>query len=141
MLAKSEVNMSIPGSVTNWLHQVKKVGLQSAGATKLWERYAPLLNGLAIRHLGHTPKQRADEEDVASVAFWRFLEAVTKEKYEKLDDRNDVEQVLRDLARKVASNQRRHEKAKIRGEGKVRGLCSYRRHPLKAPQRRTCRTS
>jgi RNA polymerase sigma factor (sigma-70 family) len=111
--------MSSAGSVTEWLEQLKRG--DSSAAQKLWERYFEQLVRLARRNLGHTPRRVADEEDVALAAFASFCKGVEAGRFPKLDDRDDLWQVLIVLTERKAVDQIRREQVQRRGGGDVRG--------------------
>ncbi len=83
---------SDPPSVTLWLDQLKAG--ESAAAGQLWQRYVERLIRLASRKLGDLPKRVADEEDVVLSAFHGFLQGVEDGRFSRLDDRDDLWQVL-----------------------------------------------
>lgn len=111
--------MSSAGSVTEWLEQLKRG--DSLAAQKLWGRYVDQLVRLARKHLGQTPRRVADEEDVVLAAFASFCEAAEAGRFAKLDDRDNLWQVLLMLTERKAIDQIRREHAQIRGGGDVRG--------------------
>lgn len=111
--------MTCRGSVTEWMEQLKRG--DSLAAQKLWERYVDQLARLARKHLGQTPRRVADEEDVALAAFASFCEAAKARRFAKLDDRDDLWQVLLMLTERKAIDQIRRERAQKRGGGDVRG--------------------
>ncbi|MBI3465674.1 MAG: sigma-70 family RNA polymerase sigma factor [Planctomycetes bacterium] len=97
--------MSPEGSVTNWIGQLR-AGDQQA-AQKLWERYVQRLLGLARRKLGHAPRRAADEDDVVQSAFANLFLGVREGRFPKLDDRQDLWQVLVLLTDRRATDQLR----------------------------------
>ncbi len=106
-------------SVTVWLGQLR-VG-DSAAAQQLWQRYVERLIRLAHRKLGDLPRRVADEEDVALAAFHDFLRGVEDGRFTRLDDRDDLWQVLVMLTERKAIGLRRHVQAEKRGDGQVIG--------------------
>jgi RNA polymerase sigma factor (sigma-70 family) len=109
--------MSSPGSVTRWIHQLKKG--DRAAARPLWERYFRLLVERARRRLRGSPRWAADEEDVALSAFDRFYRAAEQGRFPKLDDRQDLWQLLVVLTDREAIDQRRRGAAARHGGGWV----------------------
>src|SRR5262245_56875046 len=79
-------------SVTIWLDKLR-VG-DSLAAQKLWQGYFHRLVGLARAKLRSLPRRSADEEDVALSAFDSFCRGVEVGRFPKLDDRDDLWQVL-----------------------------------------------
>ena len=84
--------MSAEESVTNWIGQLK-AGDQQA-AQKLWERYVQRLLERARHKLGHAPRRAADEDDVVQSAFANLFLGVREGRFSKLDDRQDLWQIL-----------------------------------------------
>ena len=107
------------GSVTKWLAAFKE-GDERA-TQEIWERYRRLLVSLADRWLGSDARKTADEDDIAQSAFIQCWKQVKAEKYPQLQNRDDLEKILRDLVRKRVSDQRREQRAQKRGSGDVRG--------------------
>jgi DNA-directed RNA polymerase specialized sigma24 family protein len=110
--------MSAQGSVTYWIHQLQ-AGNQAA-VQKLWEGYFERLVGLARKKLQGTPRQVADEEDVALSAFDSFCRHAEAGRFPQLVDRQDLWQLLVVLTGRKALNLAKHEGAAKRGGGKVR---------------------
>lgn len=100
-------------SVTTWITQLKEGDEQAA--QQLWERYFRRLVQVARTKLGSLPRQVSDEEDVALSAFHSFCQAVEKERFPRLESREDLWQLLlMHTARKVV-DQRRYQGRKKRG--------------------------
>ena len=106
-------------SVTLWLGQLQAG--ESAAAQQLWQRYLERLLRLASRKLGDLPRRIADEEDVVLSAFHDFLRGVEDGRFTRLEDRDDLWQVLVMLTERKAVGLRRHQQAEKRGGGQVRG--------------------
>ena len=66
----------------------------SDAAGKIWHRYVEQLVRHARRKLGRSPRRAVDEEDVVVSAFNGFLQGVDEGRFLKLDDREDLWQVL-----------------------------------------------
>ena len=84
--------MSPAGDVTRWLAQLKAGDREAA--QPLWERYFRSLVGLARDRLRKLPRQAADEEDVALSAFDSFCRRAEQGRFPRLDDRDDLWQLL-----------------------------------------------
>ncbi len=119
MANPSESSPSTDQSVTVWLGQLRDG--DSAAAQQLWQRYVERLIRLASRKLGDLPRRVADEEDVALSAFHDFLRGVEDGRFTRLDDRDDLWQVLVMLTERKAIGLRRHVQAEKRGHGQVIG--------------------
>jgi DNA-directed RNA polymerase specialized sigma24 family protein len=111
--------MDESSSVTTWLNQLK-VG-ESDAARRLWETYFAQLVRLARRKLAATPRLTADEEDVALAAFHSFCKGVRQGRFPRLDDRDDLWQVLVMLTVRKAADERQSARRQKRGPGRVRG--------------------
>jgi DNA-directed RNA polymerase specialized sigma24 family protein len=111
--------MSSRGSVTGWL-DLLKAGNQAA-AQQLWARYFSALVKLARKNLRDLPRRAADEEDVALSAFDSFCRAAEQQRFPRLDDRQDLWQVLALLTARKVTAQQRHQQRKKRGGGAVLG--------------------
>jgi len=107
------------GSITQWIAELKE-GDQDA-AREIWERYLSRLIALARKHLRDSPRRMADEEDVVISVFDKFSRAARDGSFKKLDDREDLWQILVLLTTHKAINQRKHDARQKRGGGKVRG--------------------
>jgi DNA-directed RNA polymerase specialized sigma24 family protein len=109
--------MSSTGSVTLWLRRLQAGDREAA--QQLWERYVQPLVKLARARLRGTPRQAADEEDVALAAFDSFCRGAENGRFPRLNDCNDPWQVLVVLAGRKAADLRRHEGRAKRGGGRV----------------------
>src|ERR1700751_1878035 len=99
--------MSPPGSVTLWLDGLRKGG--SVAARKLWEGYFHRLVELARKRLGALPRAAADEEDVALSAFDSFCQGAAQGRFPRLNDRDDLWQVLFLLTQRKAIDLIQHQ--------------------------------
>ena len=111
--------MSEVDSVTTWLDKLKAD--DSDAAANLWHRYVSQLIRLARSKLGQSPRRAADEEDVVVSAFDAFFQGVEDGRFARLDDRDDLWQVLVMLTERKAIRLIRHEHAAKRGDGRLRG--------------------
>jgi DNA-directed RNA polymerase specialized sigma24 family protein len=118
--SRRELLKSPGDSVTQWINALKQ-GNQSA-AQGLWEAYFRRLVGLARARLRDAPRRMADEEDVALSAFDSFCRGAREGRFPRLDDRNDLWQVLVLITVRKAIDLRRHETTGSRGRGKVQSL-------------------
>lgn len=105
--------MSDPGSVTIWLDRLKE-GERDEAVTELWNRYFAMLVTRARDHL-RCRRLAVDGEDIALVAFDRFVRALGAGRFPKLNNRDDLWQVLLVLTSRVSTNAIRDEKRKKRG--------------------------
>lgn len=84
--------MSSDQSDSCWLRQVK-VG-DRACIPELWHKYFQRMVGLARQKLGGVPRRVADEEDVALSAFDSFCRGAEEGRFPRLEDREDIWQLL-----------------------------------------------
>jgi DNA-directed RNA polymerase specialized sigma24 family protein len=90
-----------------------------AAAGPLWERYFARLVTLARARLRAAPRAAADEEDVALSAFDSFCRRAAAGRFPRLDDRDDLWQVLLVITARKAAALARHEGRAKRGGGRV----------------------
>jgi DNA-directed RNA polymerase specialized sigma24 family protein len=118
------------GSVTRWISALKQ-GDQSA-AQELWNAYFRRLVGLARARLRDVPRRIADEEDVALSAFDSFFRRAQAGRFPRLDDRNDLWQILVLITMRKAIDLRNYEARPSRGKGRVASLTELTREGLAA---------
>lgn len=111
--------MSSVGDVTGWLRRLR-AGDRNA-VDGLWQRYYSRVVALARRHLHGVPCQAADEEDVATSAFDSFCRAAEQGRFPRLEDRDDLWQVLIVLTRRKVSDHVEHESRGKRDWHRVEG--------------------
>lgn len=117
--------MSSADSVTRWIGQLKEG--EAAAAAKLWNRYFDRLVRMAARRLKTARKRVSDEEDAALSAFHAFCRGVAKDRFPRLEDRDDLWQLLLVLTERKSIDQRRRlEQRKKRGAGRVGGESALR---------------
>jgi DNA-directed RNA polymerase specialized sigma24 family protein len=107
------VPMPVSGSVTVWIEQLKAGDV--AAVAPLWQGYFRRLVGLARQRLGAAPRGAADEEDVALSAFASFCRAAAQGRFPRLEDRDDLWQVLMMLTARKAINLIERECSQKRG--------------------------
>jgi DNA-directed RNA polymerase specialized sigma24 family protein len=101
-----ELPMSAPGSVTHWINGL--CAGDPVAAQKLWEGYFERLVGLARRKLRALPRAAADEEDVALSAFDSFCRGAGQGRFPRLNDRDDLWQVLLVITQRKAADLIQH---------------------------------
>jgi DNA-directed RNA polymerase specialized sigma24 family protein len=97
--------------------------IQTGDATavrELWAAYYRRLVGLARKKLQGTPRQAADEEDVALCALDSFCRGARSGRFSWLEDRKDVWRIQAVLASREASHLAQREHGMKRGGGRVR---------------------
>jgi DNA-directed RNA polymerase specialized sigma24 family protein len=109
------------GSVTVWLGDLETGG--DAAAQRLWERYFHRLVLLArdtLRVKGRSDPVE-DEEDAALSAFASFCRGVTRGRFPRLADRDDLWRLLVVITVRKALDQARRRRSKKRGAGRLVG--------------------
>ena len=112
-------NPSAEDSVTEWLDALK--ANQSVAAQQLWNRYISKLVRLASVKLRYANKKASDEDDIVGEVFRDFLSGVSQCRFPRLNDRDDLWQVLTMLTERKVIGQMRRQGAAKRGQGKTRG--------------------
>lgn len=108
----------VHGSVTNLLARLKQG--DSAAQQEIWDRYMERLIRLVCKRFGSTRTQLSDAEDLVVRAYHAFLDGVCDNRFQKLEDRNDIWQILVMLTHRKAIERHRHDVAKKRGAKQVR---------------------
>jgi DNA-directed RNA polymerase specialized sigma24 family protein len=112
--------MGADASVTRWIAMLKQGDHEAA--RRLWEAYFARLVDLARARLGGVPRRAADEEDVALSAFDSFCRAAGRGRFPRLEDRDDLWQLLVVLTVRKASDLGQHERRLGRDARRVRSL-------------------
>jgi DNA-directed RNA polymerase specialized sigma24 family protein len=126
--SKRELREDQGNSVTQWVRALKQ-GDQSA-AQRLWAAYFRRLVGLAHARLSDAPRRMADQEDVALSAFDSFCRGAQAGRFPRLDDRNDLWQILVLITVRKAIDLRNYEQRPSRGLGTVQSLTEVTREGL-----------
>jgi DNA-directed RNA polymerase specialized sigma24 family protein len=108
------------GSIT-YLIGLLKEG-DRAAAQPLWDAYFSRVVALARAKLRGAARRAADEEDVALSAFDSFCRRAEQGQFPRLDDRDDLWQLLFVLTVRKAIGLVRHEGRTVRGGGRLRAL-------------------
>src|SRR5262245_52277436 len=103
--------MSNGHSVTTWIGRLRDGDHEAA--ERLWQRYFGRLVAFARGKLHGVSRRAADEEDVAISAFHSFCQAA--QRFPRLNDRDDLWQVLVMLTARKAYQERREQQALKRG--------------------------
>ncbi len=107
--------MPSSGSITQWIKELQEG--EPDAATKIWRRYGSSLLGVARNRLGTTRRRVSDEEDVALLAFSQFCQGVKEDRFQKLENRDDLWHLLVMLTvRKSVDQVRRETRRRERGE-------------------------
>ena len=114
------MSLASGGSITRCLARLRE-GDRDA-AERLWGAYVRRLVGLARSRLRAAPRRAADEEDVALSAFDSFCRRAERGQFARLDDRDDLWQVLVMLTERKAVDLICHEGRQSRDAGRVRSL-------------------
>jgi len=113
------MNSSAGNSITACIHELK-AGDASA-AQQLWQRYCLRLTDFARKKIGPVARRVADEEDMALMAFHSLCRGAADGRFPRLDDRDDLWQILLMIAERKTIDHLRDQFRQKRGGGKVRG--------------------
>jgi DNA-directed RNA polymerase specialized sigma24 family protein len=95
-----------PGSITRWLRGLKAGRPEAVEA--IWRRYYDRVLAVARQRLRHGPPQVVEDgEDVALSALNGLAAAAAGGRFERLDDRSDLWQLLAAITVKKALHRRR----------------------------------
>jgi DNA-directed RNA polymerase specialized sigma24 family protein len=117
---RGNTTMSSDGSVTGWIGLLKQG--DAAAAQQIWDVYFRRLVDLARARLRSAPRRAADEEDVALSAFDSFCRGAARGRFPRLDDRDDLWQLLVVITVRKACDLARREGRQARGSGRVQVL-------------------
>jgi DNA-directed RNA polymerase specialized sigma24 family protein len=111
---------SSDGSITHLIGLLKEG--DRAAAQPLWDAYFTRIVALARAKLRGAARRSADEEDVALSAFDSFCRRAEQGQFPRLDDRDDLWQLLFVLTIRKAIDLARYEGRAARGGGRVHTL-------------------
>lgn len=111
--------ISFEGSFSQMLIQLKQG--EECAIQKLWDRYFEPLQRLAVERVNVKDRKMRDEEDLALSAINAFQESIKNGRYSSIEEPNDLWQLLVTIVEHKAIDHVRHEHAKKRGAGNVRG--------------------
>ena len=112
--------------VTLWISKLKRGDEQAA--QQLWQRYCQRLVQLASAKFGGAARRVADEEDMVVNAFDSLCRGVEAGRFAKLNDRDDLWQLLVMLTERKIIDQYHHERRQKRGGGSVLGESGFARN-------------
>lgn len=115
--------MTEAGSITRWIGQLRTG--DPAAAQVLWEHFYEQLIRIARHKLRDASRRVTDEEDVLVDVFDSFCRGAEAGRFPKLEDRDDLWQVLVMLTARKSVNQWKHERRQKRGGGFVRGESGF----------------
>jgi RNA polymerase sigma factor (sigma-70 family) len=107
-------------SVTDWI-AVLKAEDDSLAAERLYQRYIHRLKALARAKLGATSRRTCDEEDIAIIALQSVFQGIREDRFHRLNDRDDLWQVLVMLVDRRVTDQIRRASRQKRGPGRELG--------------------
>jgi DNA-directed RNA polymerase specialized sigma24 family protein len=105
-------------SVTRLIEGLR--GQDPHAAEQIWRRYFERLLPLARAKIGGLPHRAMDEEDVLVSVFDRFFRAAKEHRFARLNDRDDLWQILLMLTERKVADQYRAAGAEKRGGEAVR---------------------
>ncbi|MCD0457862.1 ECF-type sigma factor [Roseiconus lacunae] len=114
-----------PRSVTRLVRALGSDGTSDSAAA-LYELYYKRLVVLACQKLQNASQRVVDAEDVASIAFFSFVESVSSGQFGGIRDRGDVWRLLATITERKAFDEIRRQASQKRGGGRVRGESVFR---------------
>ena len=94
---------NLPSSITRWIHALREG--DEIAAHSIWSQYFDQLSDVARRYLRSVPQRMADDEDVVVKSFNSFFEGVKDNRFQRLDSREDLWQILIMLTSRHAISQ------------------------------------
>lgn len=114
MPRNDETDQTLPGSISKQIGRLRE--REDEASEVLWTRFFPRLVALARHRLKDRQDAAFDEEDVALNAFASFCRGVAEGRFDKLENRDDIWQVLlMIMTRKMIDERRRANRAKRGG--------------------------
>ncbi len=107
------------GSVSVLLQELQRG--DAVAVEQLWNRYFQRLVEHASKKLRGRRLRSFDEEDIAAVAFEKFVRGAKEGRFPQVTDRDDLWKLLLKIASDQAIDRIREERTQSRGAGKVRG--------------------
>lgn len=107
-------------SISRLIERLKSEDAQAA--SEIWERFFRRLLPLARSRLRGIVDGATDEEDVLVSVFDRFFRAVSENRFARLEDRDDLWQILIMLTERKVVDERRKAHTLKRGGGTVNQL-------------------
>ncbi len=114
------------GEITLLLQKI--VEAPDAAMHGLWEHFFERLVRQASREIARKPQRAKDEEDVAIEAMNSFFNGLKRGKFDEIQSRTDLWQVLVVITARKATRAYRDERTQKRGGGKVLGESVLRKH-------------
>lgn len=115
--------MATQESVTDWIALLRSQDDQAA--EQLFGRYIERLKALARQKLAPRFRRTSDEEDIALAALQAVFQGIQDGRFHRLNDRDDLWQVLVMLVDRRVTDQIRRATARKRGQGEERGESAF----------------
>jgi RNA polymerase sigma factor (sigma-70 family) len=96
-------------------------GMEEEAAKILWERFFERLTRYASQNIYKRHRRFFDGEDIAGSAMFALLDGLKKGKFEKVNNRDQLWQILTTIAARKTINRGQFHDREKRGGGKVRG--------------------
>ncbi|MEJ7639290.1 MAG: ECF-type sigma factor, partial [Singulisphaera sp.] len=104
--------MATDSAVRGWIKGAKAGDPEAV--RKIWEHFIARLEALARLRLGNTPRRATDEQDVLISVFKSFAIRAREQSFSKLNDPDDLWQILVVITDRKARNQAKYERRKKR---------------------------
>ena len=112
--------MSSLGPVSLWIHQLKQGEQDNLQA--LWEAYLPRIVALARSKLFGASRTVSDEDDVAASVLKSVYFGIEEGRFPRLEDRNDLWQILVMITLRKVRNLVKHENRHKRSRARTQHL-------------------
>lgn len=111
--------MNSDHSISVWLNSLEHN--DDEAAREIWNKFHKRLIGVAMKRLRGSPNRGADADGVVNEAFASFFRRFENGNYPNLKDRDGLWRLLLTITENKVRYQMRHDLAKKRGAGRVRG--------------------
>lgn len=113
--------MSLTGTVTLWINQIKAGNQQTANDAfrKIWERYSARMAGFAHRRFQGKPQCIGDEEDILQSVFRITFQRARDGQLQDVADREDLWKLLVGITAWKSRDQVRKQTRQKRGGGRI----------------------
>ena len=112
-------NQENMGSITKLIASFGE--MEEEAAQTIWDRFFERLCNYANQKIFKKHQRFFDGEDIAGSAMFALLDGLKHDKFEVIENRDQLWQLLTTIAARKAINRGRHHDRQKRGGGKIRG--------------------
>jgi len=110
-------------SVTDWINSLR--ARDDNAAELLYQRYVERLKALVRGKLEAASRRTSDEEDIAILALCSVFQGIREGRFQQLNDRDDLWQILLMLVDRRVIDQRRRASRQKRARGRELGESAF----------------